>query len=201
MFEQRFAEIEYRGTRYSASTNPDGSVTYRKTSPRGISYVVNRDSRDPWLQSMPIVAKRQLRRELGLSSDPYSAVISRENPLGDHLLLVGVGVVAICAVGFALWSSAAQASTPNTWPASQFSGGTGPGGPISVGEYVLLVDGSTGKSIIAQVTSLSADGTAGVGKVYYAPIAASQSAGDIVNFNVGNVISSNSSSAILQGLL
>jgi hypothetical protein len=132
----------------------------------------------------------------------YHPVGSRENPLGDNLLLLGVGVVALCAVGFALWSSSAAASTPQSWPASQFAGGAGaPGTVITPGEYVLLLDGSTGKNIIAQVSAVSADGTTGTGIVFYAPIGATESGGDTVSFAVSNVISSNSSSAILQGLL
>jgi hypothetical protein len=200
MWEQRHADVEYMGAQYSASTNPDGSVTYQKASHRGIWYTVRPDARDPWLRSIPISAKRQLLRKLGMPSDPYYAVGSRENPLGDNLALVGVGIVALLAVGFALWSSTAAASTPNTWPASQFSNGSG-GGTAILGEYVLLVDGSTGKNIVVQVTGISADQQSATGTVYYAPIGASQSAGDICNFNVANIISSNSSSAILQGLL
>ena len=141
--------------------------------------------------------RRSLRRPAR-----YRPVGTRDNPLADNLVLVGVGIVALVAVGVALLtSSSAQASTGNVWPASQFTSGVGSGAPVSVGEYVLLVDGTTNKNIIAQVTSVSADGMSGTGMVFYAPASASQGNGDVVNFNVANVVSSNSSSAILEGLL
>lgn len=131
----------------------------------------------------------------------YQPVGTRSNPIGDNLVLVGVGVVALLAVVVAFYSSTAQASTGNVWPASQFSNGVGTGAGATVGEYVLLTDNATGRNIIVQVTAVSSDGTSGMGTVYYAPASASQANGDTVNFNIANVISSNSSSAILQGLL
>jgi hypothetical protein len=125
----------------------------------------------------------------------YRPIGSAENPLADNLFLVGVGVVALVAVGFALWSSSAAASSPNTWPAVQFSTGQGTPGNVVPGIYVLLNDSTTGNNIIAQCTSVS--GSAGVGTVIYAPPTASESAGDIVNFNLSNVIASNTSMALL----
>jgi hypothetical protein len=125
----------------------------------------------------------------------YHPIGTAENPLGDNLFLVGVGVVALVAVGFALWSSSASASTPNTWPAAQFATGQGTPGNVIPGIYVLLNDSTTGNNIIAQCTSVS--GSAGTGTVVYAPPTASENVGDIVNFNLANVVASNSSMALL----
>jgi hypothetical protein len=119
--------------------------------------------------------------------------------LGDNLALLGVGVIALVAVGIALYSSTASAATLNSWPSSQFAGG-GPAGVPTVGEYVLLQDAQTGKNLVIQVTGLDGSG-GGSGTVYYAPPSAPESAGDTVAFAAASVLSSNSSSAVLQGLL
>lgn len=129
----------------------------------------------------------------------YRPVGTVSNPLGDNLVLLGVGVVALLAVSFALYSSTASASTPTSWPASQFAGG-GPLGVPTVGQFVLLQDTQSGKNIIVQVTGLDGAG-GGSGTVYYASASAPESAGDTVTFSAASVLSSNSSSAVLQGLL
>lgn len=112
MWEQKHADIEYGGTQYSASTNPDGSVTYQKASSGGHWYTIRSDSRDPWLRSMPAGAKRKLLRKLDLSA---------ENPLAQapsdiELAVGGVAAVALTGLGAYLIYSALNppGSTPDT---------------------------------------------------------------------------------------
>jgi len=117
----------------------------------------------------------------------------RKNPIQDNLLLIGVGVVALLAVGYAVWSQSSASSS--SWPASQFTGGT-PGNLPTVGGYVTLTDATSGATILVQVTSVSMTGATGT--VYYAPPSAPESVGDTVAFNLYNVVASAGSASLLQ---
>jgi hypothetical protein len=91
-FWQDHAEVEYGGTRYSASTQPDGSVEYMKRSTRGVWYAVRPDSRDPWLRSVPKGAKRELNTQL--TANHY-----KPNPAPSTTELIVGGVASVVLIG------------------------------------------------------------------------------------------------------
>jgi len=105
-FEQRHAEIEFRGTRYKASTNPDGSVTYWKQSDAGYWYEVKRYGRDPWLRSVPPGVKQRLDEKL-----------SQANPLASpttELVVGGVASVVLIGLGVTMIYQALNPSGAST---------------------------------------------------------------------------------------
>jgi len=115
----------------------------------------------------------------------------RRNPTDVYTpVLVGVGVVAILAIGYVVVSStSASASTPNSFGPAQFAGGgSGAQGALGPGAYVSLRDMPSGTNILAQVGGVSGD--AATGTVAYAPGAANESVGDVVSFNLSDVVAS-----------
>jgi hypothetical protein len=119
----------------------------------------------------------------------------RKNPIDDRtLLLIGVAVVGALALGYAIWANPAEGAEPTTWPTTQFAPSQN-NVAVSQGQYVLLLDAGSDQTIIAEVQSIA--GQVGTGIVVFAPSAAPESRGDIVNFLLSSVIQSSTLAAEL----